>query len=41
MAELQTVFGVEDLYRLMEILTIDAHNQRVAQRYYQQTMRKP
>lgn len=27
--ELDTVYGVEDLYVMIEITTIDAHNQRV------------
>jgi hypothetical protein len=29
LTELQTVYGLEDLYNLIEIITIDAHNQRV------------
>lgn len=28
--ELQTVYGVLDLYNLAEIITVDAHNRRVA-----------
>jgi hypothetical protein len=27
--ELQTVYGVTDLYRMLEVLTVDAHNRRV------------
>lgn len=27
--ELQTVYGLEDLYKLLEISGVDAHNQRV------------
>lgn len=27
--ELSTVYGLEDLHDLIEIITIDAHNQRV------------
>lgn len=30
LAELDTVLGSEDLHSLLEILTVDAHNQRVA-----------
>ena len=30
LVELDTVLGAEDLYMLLEILTVDAHNQRVA-----------
>lgn len=29
LAELSTVYGVEDMYDLIEIITIDAHNSRV------------
>ena len=29
--ELNTVYGMEDLYDLLEIISIDAHNQRVMQ----------
>jgi hypothetical protein len=29
--ELSTVYGTEDLYDLLEILTVDAHNQRLAE----------
>ncbi len=29
LAELQTIYGVEDLYNLIEIMNVDAHNQRV------------
>jgi hypothetical protein len=27
--ELDTVYGLEDLYEMIEIITVDAHNQRV------------
>lgn len=30
--ELQTVYGVADLYRLLEIVMVDNHNRRVANR---------
>lgn len=29
--ELDTVYGVEDLYDVLEVLSIDAHNQRLAE----------
>lgn len=28
--ELQTVYGVSDAYRMLEVLNVDLHNQRVA-----------
>jgi hypothetical protein len=28
--ELQTVYGQEDLHDLLEIITVDSHNERVA-----------
>ena len=28
--ELGTVYGIEDLYNLFEIILVDAHNQRLA-----------
>lgn len=28
--ELETVYGLEDLYDLLEVLAVDAHNQRAA-----------
>ncbi len=31
MAELETVLGMEDVYDLLEIMSIDAHNKRIAQ----------
>jgi hypothetical protein len=30
--ELQTVYGVADAYRMLEVLNVDLHNQRVAHR---------
>ena len=30
--ELDTVYGVEDLYDILEILTVDAHNKMIVQR---------
>ena len=27
--ELDTVYGVEDVYDMLEVLTVDAHNQRL------------
>jgi hypothetical protein len=30
LAELDTVLGAEDLYMLLEIISVDAHNQRIA-----------
>lgn len=30
MHELDTVYGVEDLYDMLEVLTIDARNKRIA-----------
>ncbi|WP_312429968.1 transcription elongation factor GreA [Achromobacter sp.] len=27
--DLQTVYGVEDLYNLLEVFAVDAHNKRV------------
>jgi hypothetical protein len=30
--ELQTVYSIEDVYTLMEINSIDSHNQRIAQK---------
>jgi hypothetical protein len=30
LTELDTVYGTEDLYLLLEVLTVDAHNTRVA-----------
>lgn len=32
--ELSTVFGVEDLFDLLEIVAIDSHNKVTAQKYY-------
>lgn len=32
MIELQTVLGIEDLYDLLEILTVDAYNRLIMQR---------
>ena len=29
--ELQTVYGVEDAYDLLEVLTVDAHNEQLVQ----------
>ena len=29
LVELQTIYSVEDLYDFLEIITVDAHNQRV------------
>lgn len=29
--ELQTVYGLEDLYDLLEIISVDIHNQRLTQ----------
>lgn len=29
LAELQTIYGSEDLYNLLEIVTVDRHNARV------------
>lgn len=29
LAELQTVYGIRDLYDLIEVINVDAHNQRV------------
>jgi hypothetical protein len=26
---LQTVYGLEDLYTLLEVISVDAHNQRI------------
>lgn len=31
MAELETVLGMEDVYDLLEIMAIDAHNKSIAQ----------
>lgn len=31
MAELETVLGMEDVYDLLEIIAVDAHNKRIAQ----------
>jgi hypothetical protein len=30
LTELQTVYGVQDAYDLLEILSVDAHNETVA-----------
>lgn len=30
--ELDTVYGVEDVYDMLEVVSIDAHNQRVMNR---------
>lgn len=30
--ELQTIYGVEDLYNLIEVLAVDSHNQGVARK---------
>lgn len=30
LAELQTVYGVEDAYDLLEVLSVDVHNERTA-----------
>jgi hypothetical protein len=30
MAELETLLGMEDVYDLLEIIAIDAHNKRIA-----------
>lgn len=32
LAELQTVYGLEDLYDLIEVVNVDAYNQRVIDR---------
>lgn len=32
MAELESVLGLEDVYDLLDILAVDAHNRRVIQR---------
>jgi hypothetical protein len=32
MHELDTVYGLEDLYDLLEILTVDTHNRRLLKR---------
>lgn len=29
--DLQTVYGAEDLYNLLEVISVDAHNKRVMQ----------
>jgi hypothetical protein len=34
--ELDTVLGAEDLYMLLEIIAVDAHNERAAARRAQQ-----
>lgn len=28
--ELQTVYGIEDVYDMLEVLNVDAHNQEIA-----------
>lgn len=28
--ELQTVYGVKDLYNMLEVITIDAHNAQIS-----------
>jgi len=30
LSELDTVYGAEDLYDMLEIISVDAHNNRVA-----------
>lgn len=35
LAELQSVYGVEDAYDLLELLTVDASNQRIAREHYE------
>lgn len=30
MAEIETVLGMEDIYDLLEIITVDAHNKQIA-----------
>ena len=30
LAELQSVYGLEDMYDLIEVLMVDAHNRRIA-----------
>lgn len=30
MAEIETVLGMEDIYDLLEIMAVDAHNKRLA-----------
>lgn len=36
LGELDTVLGLEDLYDMIEVLTIDAHNERVARKMREQ-----
>jgi hypothetical protein len=30
LAELETIYGLEDLYDMLEIIATDAHNRRIA-----------
>lgn len=32
MAEIETVLGMEDIYDLLEIITVDAYNKQIAQK---------
>lgn len=38
--ELQTVYGVEDLYKFLEIAAVNAHNARVANKLAQDAQGK-
>lgn len=35
LAELQTVYGVEDAYDMLELLTVDARNHQIAREHYE------
>ena len=34
--QMQTVLGVEDVYNILEVLAVDAHNRRLAEKQAQE-----
>lgn len=38
--ELQTVYGIEDLYKLLEVGLVNAHNARVIAKRHEDAMRR-
>ena len=37
--QMQTVLGVEDVYNILEVLAVDAHNRRLAEKQAQEDHR--
>jgi hypothetical protein len=38
--ECQTVYSIEDIYLMLEVISIDAHNTHLAQEYYRRQQEK-